>query len=103
MTTADRDGQRELHGRSALLRPGELFLDPGNPRLRSDREDYDDQTAIAKLIARQFRAIELAESIAENDYFQSEPLIAVDEGSTWRTAGKPARYRVVEGNRRADW
>jgi hypothetical protein len=68
-----------------------LTLDPNNPRLPPDLKGIDDQVEIAMLIATRFRAIEVARSIAENGYFESEPLIGVKVNGT---------YKVLEGNRR---
>lgn len=72
-----------------MLSVAALDLDPDNPRL--DRERLADQRAIAHEIIRKYRAVDLAESVAEHGYFNSEPLIAVRSGS---------RYTVLEGNRR---
>jgi hypothetical protein len=68
-----------------------LRLDPQNPRLPRGVRGTDDQVALATFIARKYNAIEIARSVATNGFFESEPLIAVKEGSLWR---------VVEGNRR---
>jgi len=69
----------------------DLELDPDNPRLDVQRGTILDQDEIARTIAKRFRAIEVARSIAEHGYFESEPLIAIRVG---------ARLRVLEGNRR---
>jgi hypothetical protein len=69
----------------------DLLLDPQNPRLPRDVRGTTDQAELAKYIARRYNAIEVARSIASNGFFESEPLIAIAEGNTWR---------VVEGNRR---
>jgi len=68
-----------------------LELDPDNPRLDAEVGATADQDEIAREIASHFRAIEVARSIAEHGYFESEPLIAIEVDG---------RHRVLEGNRR---
>jgi hypothetical protein len=84
-------GKPTVGGRLDHIALDKLRLDPQNPRLPRDVRGTTDQTALAAFIARKYHAIEIARSIARNGYFESEPLIAVKDGSTWR---------VVEGNRR---
>jgi hypothetical protein len=87
----DEGGLATVGGRLERLPLGKLRLDPQNPRLPREMRGNTDQAALASYIARKYHAIEIARSIASNGYFESEPLIAVRSGSTWR---------VVEGNRR---
>lgn len=68
----------------------DLTLDPRNPRLPDDPH-RDSQDEILAYIAKEFRPIEVARSIARHGFFPSEPLIVV------RESGKDV---VVEGNRR---
>ncbi len=68
----------------------DLHLDPLNPRLPEDLQETEEQTLL-EYIAEAYNAIEVARSVARYGYFQSEPLIAVQENG---------RYVVVEGNRR---
>lgn len=68
----------------------QLRLDAANPRF-AGRTDADSQKDLVRILWKEFAADEIALSIAENDFFQSEPLFVVREG---------ASYTVVEGNRR---
>lgn len=67
----------------------DLLLDLENPRLPSylSREQDD----ILKFLAHSSSIDELISAIGSNDYFKSEPLIAVPMGN---------KYNVIEGNRR---
>lgn len=85
------NGTATVGGRLQHIALEKLRLDPQNPRLPREVRGTTDQTVLAVFIARKYHAIEIARSIARNGFFESEPLIAVEEGATWR---------VVEGNRR---
>ena len=70
----------------------DLLLDPENPRLP---ESIDrDQQSMLDHIAETTTIEELMEAIAENNFFQGEPIIVVPDQ---KNKGK---YLVVEGNRR---
>ena len=69
-----------------------LHLDPMNPRLPPEAQgDRLTQGEIALYINRNYEPLRIAESIANHQFFESEPLIAV------LTDGI---YVVIEGNRR---
>ncbi len=68
----------------------ELRLDPTNPRLPED-EQGGSQHALLRYLYDNAALDELIRSLADNEYFQHEPIIAV------RTNG---HYTVLEGNRR---
>ena len=73
-----------------LMSVASLYLDPKNPRLGREtvaRAPHE----IIQYLFKHDKAMEVAESISRNGYFQNEPLLAV------REAGKIV---VVEGNRR---
>ena len=53
-----------------------LELDPSNPRLPKDLRDKG-QNEIISILRRYFDLDELAYSMAENGYFDEEPLVAV--------------------------
>ena len=53
-----------------------LELDPSNPRLPKDFRDKN-QSEILSILKRYFDLDELAYSMAENGYFDEEPLVAV--------------------------
>src|SRR5437879_7334122 len=70
-----------------------LLLDAQNPRLPASMQGEDQET-LAVTMEMGFEAFAVAESIALNGYFNSEPLIVIkapDGGDKWI---------VVEGNRR---
>lgn len=67
-----------------------LYLDPKNPRLGRESTHRAPRDLLQYLFDHD-KAIEVAESIAKNGYFPSEPLLAVREDN---------RLTVVEGNRR---
>lgn len=69
----------------------ELYFDPENPRLPQRYKGADDQTIIEYLLI-ECSLIELMNSIAEQGYFDGEPILVVP-----REGGG---YTVVEGNRR---
>jgi hypothetical protein len=91
VASSNGNGQATVGGQLHHLALADLRLDPQNPRLPRDVRGTKDQDALATYIARRYNAIEVARSIASNGFFESEPLIAVKDGSSWR---------VVEGNRR---
>ncbi|MEI8190071.1 MAG: ParB N-terminal domain-containing protein, partial [candidate division NC10 bacterium] len=73
----------------------QLLLDPENPRLESVAKTKD-QLVLIKAMWREMAVSEVALSIAENGFFEEEPLFAIpapeEKGES--------RYYVVEGNRR---
>lgn len=94
-----------------------LFLDPLNPRLPEDTQGKGEED-ICSTLYHSFDIEELAYSIAENGYFDEEPLVAIPknlpsqfEGLNYEHLCKDAAYNayisnestefiVVEGNRR---
>jgi len=69
-----------------------LRLDWRNPRLPPEQQSPDaDQLDLARYIDKRYNPLEVAQSIARHGFFESEPLIAVEEGDA---------LVVVEGNRR---
>lgn len=94
-----------------------LDLDPSNPRLPKDLRDKG-QTEILSILKRYFDLDELAYSMAENGYFDEEPLVAVpidmppefkdqdpvqflqDDSYLAYLQNDSTRFTVVEGNRR---
>lgn len=94
-----------------------LELDPSNPRLPKDLRDKA-QTEILSILKRYFDLDELAYSMAENGYFDEEPLVAVpidipskfteqdplqllqDVSYLTYLQDDSTRFMVVEGNRR---
>lgn len=80
-------------GKTERLTPDQLLLDPANPRLPEDI-DARSQEDLLFALARDYSLLDLGRSIAENGYFEEEPLAAVP-----RADGSPL-YVVVEGNRR---
>lgn len=70
----------------------DLRLDWRNPRLPPERQLPDaEQFDLALYIDKRYNPLEVAQSIARHGYFESEPLIAVEEQGA---------LVVVEGNRR---
>lgn len=94
-----------------------LELDPSNPRLPKDLRDKG-QAEILSILKRYFDLDELAYSMAENGYFDEEPLVAVpidlpsrfieqdplqlspDNSYSAYLQSESTRFTVVEGNRR---
>ncbi len=77
-------------GHTRKIPLGQLRLDMHNPRL-SVEDQGGTQEDLAVSLDLAFQALTVAESIASHGYFESEPLIAVEEGG---------HFVVVEGNRR---
>lgn len=73
----------------------QLLLDPANPRLESVAK-ITNQLELLTAMWREMAVSEVALSIAENGFFEEEPLFAVPAP---KESGEP-RYWVVEGNRR---
>jgi len=80
-------------GKTERLSPDELLLDPANPRLPEDA-CTDSQKDLLLALARDYSLLDVGRSIAENGYFEEEPLAAVPANED------PPQYTVVEGNRR---
>ena len=72
-----------------------LRLDPANPRLPPEftEDSAKTQREIALYINKHYDPLRIAISIADHEFFESEPLIAVAEDDS-------DKYRVIEGNRR---
>jgi len=66
------------------------MLDDENPRLPERIADRT-QVGLFKWMAKQYNTLEVARSISEHGYFDSEPVIAIRAGR---------KLTVVEGNRR---
>jgi hypothetical protein len=77
------------------VRVEQLLLDPENPRLEGVAKTSD-QLDLMRAMWREMAVSEVALSIAENGFFEEEPLFAIPGPSV---NGKPG-YIVVEGNRR---
>src|SRR5258708_33685200 len=75
-----------------------LLLDDENPRLSgiTDKRTQDD---LVRVLWDEMAVSEVALSIAENGYFEEEPLFVVPKPPKAQDASKQ-RYIVVEGNRR---
>ena len=94
-----------------------LDLDPTNPRFPKDLRGKE-QTEVIAILKRYFNLDELAQSMAENGYFDEEPLVAVpidppskftkldslallhDDEYIHYIENEATRFTVVEGNRR---
>lgn len=94
-----------------------LDLDPANPRFPKDLRDKK-QTDVIAILKRYFNLDELAQSMAENGYFDEEPLVAVPIGIPSKFTkldplallhndkyihyieNETTRFRIIEGNRR---
>ena len=89
-----------------LIDVQQLLLDPDNPRLESVTTGSS-QEQLVKAMWREMAVSEVALSIAENGYFEEEPLFVMPAPKTFAASDdtlagdldKP-RYIVVEGNRR---
>ena len=73
-----------------LVPVGNLLLDPDNPRLPDDLDTSDQQELLRHFLSN-YQPDEIAESMAENGYFNEEPLLVVPDRNA---------FVVVEGNRR---
>lgn len=73
-----------------ILSVNDLQVDLKNPRLPKSRS-FIDPTSVMDYLQEKENILEVAESIAENGVFPSEPLIAVEEDG---------KHYVIEGNRR---
>ncbi|MEP2735360.1 MAG: hypothetical protein ABJP34_03600 [Erythrobacter sp.] len=69
---------------------GQLCLDPQNPRLPPDLDDFS-ANSLLKTLADEYDLVEIGQSIADHGYFSEEPLVVVPEDGN---------LVVVEGNRR---
>jgi len=78
-----------------LLPVQDLLLDPENPRLEAVTSTTN-QTELIKAMWREMAVDEVALSIAENGFFEEEPLFVIPESP----GQNGARFVVVEGNRR---
>ncbi|MGO4599486.1 hypothetical protein [Terrabacter sp. 2RAF25] len=78
-----------LIGEAKHARVADLYLDRSNPRFSARGET--DQARIAKVMADNYNAIEIARKIASEGYHIAEPPAVVEEGG---------HLVVVEGNRR---
>ena len=90
-----------------------LFLDKDNPRLPEEAQGKS-ESELLKVLYNEFNLDELADSMAQNGYFDEEPLVVVpqklpktltniDHGSSDYKAfikDKETKFIVVEGNRR---
>src|SRR5439155_9388683 len=78
-----------------LLPVNDLLLDPENPRLESITSTTNQQELV-KAMWKEMAVSEVAQSIAENGFFEEEPLFVIPS--------RPGRHEppfiVVEGNRR---
>jgi hypothetical protein len=71
--------------------PGDLSLDPQNPRLAGHHFDLDDQVGIAGWLWKNKAVKEIVDSISASGFWTHEELFACEESG---------RMVVVEGNRR---
>jgi len=92
---------------------GQLFLDPENPRLPEEAQG-ESESELMEVLIKRFNLEELADSMAENGYFDEEPLVGiprkvpkklqdVDITNTEYKAflkDGSTTFTVVEGNRR---
>ena len=79
-------------GEAQEIKLADLRLDPANPRLITSK-DGESQVDLAVAIEQAHDSIIVAQSIADNGFFASEPLIVIP------MPGEDA-WTVVEGNRR---
>lgn len=75
---------------STRLKVSLLDFDPSNPRFPEEIASGPTEVLLERFI-RDERLLEIVESIADQGYFEGEPLLVVKHGS---------RYVVIEGNRR---
>ena len=55
-----------------------LFLDPENPRLPEEAQGKS-ESELMEVLLDQFNLEELADSMAENGYFDEEPLVGIPQ------------------------
>jgi len=89
-TTRRRREERELKMKAIQADIVDLWLDVKNPRLPEDLAPRT-QEQLAEHIANEYNTIDVARSMVEHGYFDSEPLVAIKSGG---------KLVVVEGNRR---
>src|SRR4051812_44936650 len=89
-TTRRRKKERELKMKAIQADIVDLWLDVKNPRLPEDLAPRT-QEQLAEHIANEYNTIDVARSMVEHGYFDSEPLVAIKSGG---------KLIVVEGNRR---
>jgi len=92
---------------------GQLFLDPENPRLPEEAQGKS-ESELMEVLIKNFNLEELADSMAENGYFDEEPLVGIPQKIPKKLQNaKPTntdytkfikdentKFTVVEGNRR---
>lgn len=88
--TRERVRRRSRTGRKNLE---SLLFDPRNPRLPEEAQGSTQDELLA-LMARDYRIVEIGQSLADNGYFDEEPLVVM------REAEGIDRFVVLEGNRR---
>lgn len=90
-----------------------LFLDPENPRLPEEAQGRR-ESELLRVLYKEFNLDELADSMAQNGYFEEEPLVVVPRSLPKRLANvgpedadfitfigdSKTEFIVVEGNRR---
>lgn len=86
MENQDKNG---LSGQAKMADIDDLLLDPDNPRFPATGET--DQAAIAKIVADNYDALEIARKIAAEGFHVAEPPAVIHHDG---------KYLVVEGNRR---
>jgi len=111
---AKKPSQGPAWRRPRLDKPvGQLFLDPENPRLPEEAQGKSG-SELLKVLYRGFNLDEIAQSMAQNGYFDEEPLVVVPQGLPKKLADvdpktkayqdfiedKNTKFTVVEGNRR---
>ncbi len=94
MTKGDRvQGRSGLLGSLKYVPIGTLRLDAENPRLPQSYRTAT-QEELAVVLELGFEAFAVAQSIADNGFFQSEPLLVIE------SQHERDHWTVVEGNRR---
>jgi hypothetical protein len=80
-------------GEPTRCRVEDLLLDAENPRIAPSASPRSQQELV-ELLATDYSLLEIGRSIADNGFFEEEPLAAVSQGSS------DPPYTVIEGNRR---
>lgn len=94
MSTSESDeGTTSLLGSLRYVPINSLRLDALNPRLPQSYRSAT-QEELAVVLELGFEAFAVAQSMADNGYFQSEPLLVIE------STADPDSWIVVEGNRR---